>query len=396
MLSILHDIAVSIGLFLHLLYRVLSGRTNREYIAHRTGRKIDELSNAVGRLIWFHGVSVGEVAALDPLIAAVRREKPGVPIAISTMTVTGLRTARKLAHPPDISFIYPIDVSILARRVVEKLRPAALVIVDGDFWFQMLAAARRAGVPIVVINGRLSEKSLRRHLRFPRYARTMFQGVKLVSAQSKTMAERFAPFLDPARISVDGNVKLDAFSPATPRETVGGAPGRFSVVFGSVHPSEIDSIAPAIRDVLAKHPRVQITIAPRHPDKFDESPIEGVVWVNKLGVLRDLYQSADAAYVGGTFCKIGGHNLAEPAIAGVPVIYGPHVEAQVPLHEILQAYQAAMQVQTTDELRDAMMMLIEDGELRQKMARAGERLRADSQGLAARLAARILKIANVI
>lgn len=395
MWSVLHEIAAGIGLRLHLLYRMVTGKANAEYIAYRTGRKIGELSNGGEPAIWFHGVSVGEVAALDSLIGEVRKRKPKVPIAVSTMTSDGLHTIRKLANQPEFAFIYPIDSSRNARRVVENLRPAVLVIVDGDFWFQMLRACRRPGVPMVVMNGRLSERSLRRHLRFPSYAREMFAGITLVSAQSKMMADRFAQFIDPKKIVVDGNVKLDAPLPRV-TEDFGIDRSRFCFVFGSVHPAEIEAIAGPIGDVLAKHPEAQIVIAPRHPDKFTSPPIPHVIWINRLGVLRQLYQLCDAAFVGGTFCEVGGHNLAEPALAGKPVVYGPDVHSQVPLDEILQSYKASMQVKTSEELGAAMMKLMEDRALRETMGRNGERLRADSQGLAGRLAERILRAANVI
>jgi len=461
MWSILHDIFVALGLGLHLAYRVLRGifrgdTSIREYAAYRSGRRIGELKpdatggtlKSDGRpLLWFHGVSVGEVAALDGIIAETRRQAAGnVAIAVSTMTSEGLRAARRLANQPDVAFIYPLDLSFFAKRVVARLHPKALVIIDGDFWLQMLRTCRTARVPVVIINGRLSESSALRYGRFPSYARQLFSGVALASAQSEAMAARFARFIPRSRIAVDGNLKLDLQPAAVSedrrgilRRRLGIDPLRLCFVFGSIHPAELDEIAKPIKQLLAHHGYVQVVIAPRHPDKFSPSVLDkyfpGVrafwfdkdladradkdgasdsdrgdpagdhqdlaeparlIWVNRLGALRDLYQIAGAAFVGGTFCDVGGHNLAEPTLAGVPVLYGPHVHAQLPLHELLESYGASKQVATADDLYPAMAAIVDDPALREKMAWHASRLRADSEGLTARVAASVLEIAGIV
>ncbi len=434
MWSIFHDIFVAAGLGLHLLWRCVRGLTRgdksiSEYVTSRAGLRIGELRNGElqndGRpLLWFHGVSVGEVAGLDGMIAAIRQQTgAGVLIAVSTMTSEGLRAARRLSNQPDIAFIYPLDLSFLAKRVVERLRPKLLVIFDGDFWLQMLSACGDARVPVMVINGRLGESSARNYARFPSYSKRLFSQIALASVQSKTMADRFAQcFVPRSRIMVDGNLKLDSAPPALSntgraelRCAFGIDPSRFCFVFGSVHPEELNAIADPIRRVLAGRGDVQIVIAPRHPEKFTRAVLDKhfpgvpaiwsesgerspdpapIVWVNRLGVLRDLYQIAQAAFVGGTFCDVGGHNLAEPAQLGVPALYGPDVHAQVPLHEMLEAYGAARQVRTRDELYQAMAALIEDQAARLGMESNAARLRADSAGLTARVAARITHLAG--
>jgi len=222
---------------------------------------------------------------------------------------------------------------------------------------------------------------------------------------------------------VDGNLKLDSAPPAVSgarceelRRAFGIDPTRFCFVFGSIHPEELDAIADPIRRILARCGRVQVVIAPRHPDKFTRAILDkyfrGVpaawydgasvpalhpatlIWVNRLGVLRDLFEIAQAAFVGGTFCDVGGHNLAEPAQWGVPALYGPRVHAQIPLHEMLQAYGAARQVHTPEELYQAMDALIE-GASRSEIAVNIARLRAESQGLRARVTARITRLGGL-
>jgi 3-deoxy-D-manno-octulosonic-acid transferase len=430
MWSLFHDVFVAAGLGLHLLWRWMRGlvrgdKSISDYAAYRSGRRIDQLTNDGRPLLWFHGVSVGEVAGLDGVIAAIRQQTGGdVAIAVSTMTSDGLRAARRLTNQPDLAFIYPMDLSWFAKRVVERLQPKLLVIFDGDFWFQMLTACDNARVPVMVINGRLSERSTRNYARFSSYSKRLFSPIKLASVQSETMAERFARFVPRSRIVVDGNLKLDSAPPALSdlrrdelRVGFGIAPSRFCIVFGSVHPEEVDAIADPIRHLLASHAAVQVVIAPRHPEKFTRAVLDKyfpgisatwsesdqhsrdpapIMWVNRLGVLRDLYQIGQAAFVGGTFCDIGGHNLAEPAQLGVPALYGPNVRAQAPLHEMLEAYGAARQVHTPDELYQAMAFLIEDPQARLRIISNLARLRADSAGLTDRVAARIASLAGFV
>jgi 3-deoxy-D-manno-octulosonic-acid transferase len=417
MWSILHDIFVTIGGRLDLARR----EATPEYLDYRRGRRIGDLQPDGRPLIWLHGVSLGEVNALSGLLAELRKQTDGkVAFAISTMTEAGLPAARNLN--PEHAFIYPLDLSRFAREIVKRLKPQALVIFDGDFWFQMMQACREANVPIVIVNGKLSESTAKRHGWFPSYAREMFSGVALASVQSATMAERFASFMPRERISVDGNIKLDLpIQSATLQSRdrwvqesheAKQAQGVVTFVFGSIHPLELDHIAEPINRVLAERPNARVVIVPRHPNKFSPGVLSKyfpnmssswdavsadaqLIWINKLGVLRELYQQADVAFVGGTFCDVGGHNLAEPALAGVPVLYGPDVHTQLPLHELLHQYGASKQVTMPDELHAAMLALIDNPVRRDEMSEAANRLRSASQGLTARIAARILEIAGL-
>lgn len=405
MWSILHDILVNIFGRIDLERR----KPDAEYAAYRRGRRLRELTSDGRPLIWLHGVSLGEVNALGGLVAELRKQTGGrIAIAISTMTATGLPAARKLN--PEHAFIYPLDLSKFAREIVRRLQPKALVILDGDFWYQMM----RSGPPVVVVNGRMSEKSVQRRAWLASYTRQMFASIQLASVQSEKMAERFARFIPRERIEIDGNIKLDIPSEAV-RMDCGKDATLFRIVFGSIHPEELDAIADPIRRALADRSHLQILIVPRHPDKFtpavlkkyfpgidakwidsDEPfPNARLVWVNRLGVLRNLYQTADAAFVGGTFCGVGGHNLAEPSLACVPVVYGPQVHAQLPLHELLTAYKASIQAASAEELYTAIVALSDTPLLRAGMTRGASNLRDDSRGINARLASKILEIACV-
>jgi 3-deoxy-D-manno-octulosonic-acid transferase len=394
----LHDIFVEIFGRLDLGRRYASP----EYTAYRQGRRIGDLKPDGRPLIWLHAVSLGEVNALRGLVEEIRRQTDGrVAIAISTMTEAGLPAARALN--PEHAFIYPLDLSRFADEIVKRLQPKALVIFDGDFWFQMMRAVRVSGAPILIVNGKLSEKTARRHGWFPSYAREMFAGVALASAQSDMMAERFARFIPRERISVDGNLKLDL--PGGVAVNSRSTRGDFAVVFGSIHPVELDFITSPITRFLADRPSARAIIVPRHPDKFTDGPAakyfpcvndSRLTWINKLGVLRELYQTADVAFVGGTFCEVGGHNIAEPALLGVPVIYGPDVHTQLPLHDLLQQYGASKQVASSDELYAAMIAMMDDAPLRETMAANAAKLRASSEGLTARIAAKILETASIV
>ena len=356
--SILHDLFATFGMGVDLLVRAVRGRSTREYATFVLAAGSISLSPVD---VWLHGVSTGEVLALDAVIAELRRQQPAMTIAVSTMTADGLRMIRQFKNAPDLAFIYPIDTSWFARRIVHRLRPKVLAILDGDFWFQMLRACDRARVPVIVINGRLSERSVRNYARLTSYSGQMFDAISLASVQSPLMAQRFSELMPGDRIVVDGNLKLDAnVSPITAQQRVDLRRGyqieesAIVIVFGSIHPEELAIVSGAARQIIEHHPGVKVVMVPRHPDKFPTRPNipESILWINKLGVLREIYQIADVAFVGGTFCDVGGHNLAEPALLGVATMYGPRVESQRPLDEILQSYGAARRVGTADAIRE--------------------------------------------
>jgi 3-deoxy-D-manno-octulosonic-acid transferase len=430
--SLIHDVVVGVGLGCHVLIRLLQGVLRNDssatgYFAHRFGFYIRRLPEFEQPVFWLHGVSVGEVLAMDVIIGALRASaRNGIAVVLSTMTADGLRAVQRLTNKPDASFIYPLDVSALANAIAKRLRPRALVLVDGDFWLQMLRCCRKHGAGVMVMNGRISSRSVKNYSRIPAYSRELFSCLDLVSVQSEQMVSRFAELSVPAsRIVVDGNIKVDISTPPMDEfarsaliRKYGLSPRLQCLVFGSIHPAELTVLSLAIRKILAARNDIQIVIAPRHPEKFNQTVLTTsfpnvrstwygsheqqrhsenaeLIWVNQIGVLRDFYQVAQLAFVGGTFCDVGGHNLLEPVHFGVPVLYGPDVSGQLPLHELLQTFQVGWQVRSEDDLIQAAMRILDDPELGLQLGKNAALLRNNARDTTNRIVRHIAHVAGL-
>jgi 3-deoxy-D-manno-octulosonic-acid transferase len=430
--SLVHDVAIAVIWGSHLIVRLLKGVLRKEpsalvYFAQKWGLYIRRVPQYQKPVLWFHGVSVGEVLAADKLIGALRHStREDVAIVLSTMTADGLQAVQRLVNKPDASFIYPLDLSPLANRVVNWLRPRALVLVDGDFWLQMLRRCRKHGTSGMVINGCISSRSVRRYRRFGAYSRELFAPVNFISAQSEEMMARFSQLPIPkSRIAVDGNIKLSVSIPpinecrrAELNRKLGIVPHGQCLVFGSIHPADLKTLGPVIQRLAATRNEVQIVIAPRHPEQFTRTVVTKLfptvpllwyaphevailseaaqlIWVNQVGLLRDLYQLAKVTCVGGTFGDVGGHNLLEPAHFGAPVVYGPDISGQRPLHELLQRFRLGWQVKSEDELLATTMMLLDNPELRVQVRHRVALLRMTTQHMTTRMARHIVALAGL-
>lgn len=329
--------------------------------------------------IWVHSASVGEARASAVLIRALRGA--GRPVIASSFTATGRDTlAREL---PDVPLrLAPLDGFGCCGRALARVRPAALVLVETELWPALLRAARRQGVPVVVVSGRLSERSLGRYRRLGPLFRSATQAIGGVAARTLRDAERFAALGIPAaRIAVTGDLKLEVadpegrLDPALDR-ALGESP---LFVAASTHAGEESVVFDAVAALAADGHDVVSVVAPRHPRRADGaiararergltarlrsgleleksptlSPGE-VLILDSVGELPSLFHRARAAFVGGSLVPRGGHNLVESARAGCPVVYGPHVENVVETAELLEACGAAQRVDGARGLADAL------------------------------------------
>lgn len=295
--------------------------------------------------IWIHAVSVGEVRAAAPLVAALRRRKPERPLLVTVMTPTGRATAQGLFGEGALVVYAPYDFSFAVRRFLRHFRPQAALLMETELWPNLVWEARRADVPVCLINARLSERSARRYRRVAPLVARVLGALSAVAAQSEGDAERLAA-LGARAIRVTGNLKFDVVPPDDAiaqgralRTRLGPRP---VVIAASTREGEeallLTALAALPEDIL-------LLIVPRHPERFDEvarllsasgvpfarkstfSPPDGDIRVllgDSLGEMYTYYASADVAIMGGTFLPYGGQNLIEPCALGVPVIVGPH------------------------------------------------------------------------
>ena len=343
-----------------------SGRY-RAGLAGRLGRVPDELREAVaGRnVIWLHAVSVGEVMAATQLIRELRAALPGWVVAVSTTTATGQRLARERL-PESPVFYLPLDFAFVIRRYLRVLHPKTLVLMESELWPNLIDQCARRGIPIAVVNARISDRSLPRYLRLQRLWRPLLEKISLYLAQSRENADRLVRIGAPAdRVHTTGNLKYDVRTAkvnALTESLRANLPTDSAVVVcGSTLEGEERLLLDAWPTVLAAETRTVMVLAPRHPDRFaavaglvaergfplrrasefrqhPAAVLPGSVFLlDTIGDLASIYSLGAMAFVGGSLIPSGGHNPLEPAQFGVPVLVGPSFQN---FREIVDAMQS--------------------------------------------------------
>ncbi len=387
-----------------LLYRaVVTGGWRR--LPARLG---SEVSSPAPAGIWLHGASVGEVTLLRPLVARLERELPHLPLTISAVTSTGAAAAHKL-WPQHHVVLLPLDLSFIVRRVMGRMAPRMIVIVEADFWPNFLLAADARRIPVVVVNARVSERSARRLLR-TRVVPGVLRRTAMIAAQNETFRQRFVSLGIPVRQTlVTGNMKYDQVATSAEpgrdglRMSLGYARDELILIGGSLHAGEDEVVLEAFRNLRRVQP-VRLILVPRYPveaaaiaariaatgDSVTLRSQPGgaappdVLVVDTLGELAGLYALADIAFVGGSLYfrggNKGGHNLMEPAVAGLPVLFGPHHYSFRDTVADLLAAGGGMQVHDSVELTQALVALGTDPERRRAVGAAARRVVTDGQG----------------
>lgn len=308
---------------------------------------------AIGGSIWLHAVSVGEVEASLPLIRLLRHRHPDLPLVVTTTTPTGSDRVRALLADEVAHCYLPYDLPACIRRFLHHFRPHIAVILETEIWPNLIANCRHSSIPVLIVNGRLSERSVRGYRHLGGFLKATLSDVTAIAAQSTEDANRFISLGAPAeRVSRCGNIKFDLelgtayFEEGRLRRQrlIGNRP---TLLAASTHPGEEQQLLLAFRGLLARHPALLLILVPRHPERFAEvaalsresgfstvlhsqecpcEPEDQVFIVDAMGELKRYYAMADLAFVGGSLVPIGGHNVLEPAAAGVPVIFGPYVQ----------------------------------------------------------------------
>jgi 3-deoxy-D-manno-octulosonic-acid transferase len=357
-----------------------------------------------------HGVSVGEVKVAVSFARELARRSPGREVVISTTTDTGLEVARKLYAGRVVR--YPFDLAPVVGRFLRRVRPLAVVLVELELWPNFLRSANRAGVPVSVINGRMTRQSFGQYLLFRR-ALPQFNRVTLFCAQLEEYADRFRSLGgDPERALVTGNLKADGLraaelepeARAALRALFGVRAGQAVIVAGSTHEPEELELFRAWRAELAA---ARLILVPRHPERTgviarqlaeqgcapqtlselrrgESADALRPVVVDTIGELEAIYGLADLVFVGGSLVPHGGQNVLEPAALGRPVVHGPHMANFAQEAALLARAGASRRVERAAELGAVLKSLLEEPELRARMGAAGRAAVASQRGALAR------------
>jgi 3-deoxy-D-manno-octulosonic-acid transferase len=362
--------------------------------------------------LWVHAVSVGEVQAAAGLIQELRRRAPDIAVVITTVTPTGAQRARTLFGESVRHCYLPYDLPGPVRRFLDRIRPRVAIILETEIWPTLYHELGRRRIPLVMASARVSTRSVDRYRRMTSLFRdTLSHGI-VIGAQSPADAERFRAIgAAPERVRVTGNVKFDL---EIPRPTIeagrdfrtGCAATRPVWIAGSTHEGEEEAALAAHEQIRARHPAALLLLVPRHPQRFEAvrallrrrghsfvqrsagerpGPEHDVFLVDTLGELQMFYAAADVAFVGGSLVPVGGHNLLEPAVLGVPVLSGPHTHNAPDIAELLLQAGALGIVRGNDELAQRVADYFDDPGSARRDGVAGQQTVAQSRGAVRRL-----------
>jgi 3-deoxy-D-manno-octulosonic-acid transferase len=405
---LLYSLLLTVGFIVLLPKFAIDALRTRKYVTG-LGQRLGKLPSILPRnhpVIWIHCVSVGETEAARPLVKALLDRFPSHRLVVSTTTVTGQKVARE-AFGKDAAavFYFPIDWAWTIRRVLRAVQPTAVLIMETELWPHLLRECCVRSIPVALVNGRISETSLRRYGLIHSFMRRVLNDLSMALMQSDRDAARIRELgLATDRILVSGNVKFDSAETATDEALTAALASRFGfgqtshlIVAGSTHAPEELVVIEAFKQLKEQQPGARLLIAPRHPERFGEvatlldksdfkwarrsdgqEPEDArrdVILLDTVGELRAVYPLATVAFVGGSIAPFGGHNVLEPASLGIAVVTGAHTENFTAITKVLLAENALVQLpglemqEAPGELASVLSALLSDDTRRREMGR---------------------------
>ena len=378
---IVYDLVFLIFALIYLPVYLFKGKIHRGFFM-RLGVLPANLN--LDRPIWIHAVSVGEAVSIKGLVGELRKTYPHKRLVISTVTATGNKIARGLIADGDLLTYLPLDFSFIVRKVIKKVNPSLFIIAETEIWPNLITCLHKQKIPIVTVNGRISDNSYSGYRAIRFLIRPILRKVSRFCVQSNTDALRLNDLgVAKENIQITGNVKFDISLNPEPglgprvlaiRQKLWLGPDDKLRVCGSTHPGEEEIIIKAYKKLLFSFPKLKLLLAPRHPERSKDignlvsensfmpvfiSNISGacptcinspVFILDVMGELLDYYSAADIVFVGGSLVKTGGHNILEPASQKKPVFFGPHMFNFRDISRLFLENKAGIIVQNADEL----------------------------------------------
>jgi len=373
-----------------LNHRLRRGKEDADRMAERRGES--ELPRPQGPLVWMHGASVGEMLAIIPLVDRVRAR--GFNVLVTSGTVTSAELAGRWLPPGAIHQFVPLDAPRFMTRFLDHWRPGLALIAEADLWPNMIMECAARGVPLILVNGRLSERSYSRWRKAPAMIAAMLERFDLCLAQSAHDAQRYTELGAP-RVGLTGNLKLDVPAPpadaaklAAVRDSVDGRP---LIVAASTHPGEEAAVIDAHRRLRQSFPGLLTVVVPRHPERgagiIDIADVAGLPAVMRsrgylpddgieiyvadtIGELGLMYRLAQIVFMGGSLVRHGGQNPIEAAKLGAAILHGPHVWNFADIYAALDEARGAEEVADAGKLTVRIGALLTDAALRETVAEA--------------------------
>ena len=380
-------------------------------LVHR--EEINPVANT--NCIWIHGASVGEMVAISPLVKEMKNIMPERKVLVSAVTVGGYDMARQIMPEADAIINFPLDLPWVASSMVRRVRPGIFMMVETELWPNFLRAIRERSIPVMMVNGRISEKSAKNYRYLFSLLRDMLNTISRFCMQSSIDAKYITQLgADPEKIFVTGNTKFDQTYAEVSSEDLANYKTELGlgedawpvIVAGSTHRTEEEAVLTSFTALRKKYPRARLIIAPRKLNRIEEikkvnakfgyemgfrsklKEMEGlrpefpVLLLDTIGELGRIYALGDIVFVGGSLVRYGGHNVLEPAAHAKPILVGPSMEDFKDSYSLLSKAGACRMVADADGLTEAFLEIARDDVLRKKMGAASIQIIRENRGAA--------------
>jgi 3-deoxy-D-manno-octulosonic-acid transferase len=422
----IYNLILNLTFVISFPYLLLRALLEKGGVWERMGRlskeKIKFLSTK--NVIWLHAASVGEIKALSIIISQLKKVDPDYGLIVSVVTESGKREAeRSLSAGKEVAFIFhaPIDLKRFVKRALSSLNPSALIIVETELWPNLIKEAKQKGCWVALINGRISAESLSKYLLLKSLFSKTLSYVDLFCMQSEEDAERIKKLgAEKDKMKILGNLKFDRMITQTSEIDKTVLKKKLTIpldlkvmVGGSIRNGEEEILLRVFKRLKKDGDDLLFILAPRHLDRVKKiekmlfqqelnfirkSELDGktalksqrIILLDTMGELAWIYAIADVAFVGGSLVPIGGHNLLEPALYGIPVIFGPHVEHFKTAADLLIQCGGGIKIKNEEELYAQTLDLLKDEDKRKRMGMAAQEAIKKQSGASQRTAHLIL------
>lgn len=404
---IIYDLIFLVFMIIYFPIYLFQGKLNRGFL-----RRLGFLPQGVKfeKPIWIHAVSVGETIAIKGMVEELRKAYPGKQLVISCVTSTGYKVAQGLIKPGDFLTYLPLDFSFIVKKVMRLVCPCLFVVAETEIWPNLISGLFKQKVPIVTVNGRISDSSYSGYRVIKLFIRPILRKMSYFCVQTDLDAGRLKNLgVADKNIQVTGNIKFDlnlsvGNDSKVYREKLGLNSDEKLLVCGSTHPREEEQILSSYFQVLSAFPNLKLLIAPRHPQRAKEianlvaaqgfAPVfisqissacptcinKPVFILDSIGELSSYYAVADVVFVGGSLVKTGGHNLLEPASFKKAIIFGPEMFNFRQIKKLFLEQKAGLMVHNVEELAQKIKDVLGNDILAKRLGQAAYDLILFNQG----------------
>lgn len=414
-----------------LIYRLIHEEGFYQRIKQSIGFLPNDLQKKISdrQAIWVHAASVGEIVAASPIVREMRKEHPNEVIIVSVVTATGFRMAHQIIEGADGILYFPLDLPYLTGRILDIVEPKIIVLVETEIWPNFLRIAQKKKIPIMMMNGRISQRSVSRYRLITFFTRRVLSSILVFCMQSRIDAQYIIDIgADPNKVVVTGNTKYDqTYGIVTADEKksflseLGFSESDYPIMIaGSTHKGENGSVYKAFEAIRQNHEKARLIIAPRYIYQADfirdEGKKYGIAMVKRsdmkagkavpdcydgvildtIGELGRVYSIGDLVFVGGSLAHVGGHNILEPAAHAKPIVVGPNMFNFVEIYDLLSSRGACVMVKNEEEFIQTCVDLVDNRERAANMKRHCIEVVQENQGATHRNLDELQKILDAL